>query len=164
MELALATMLVALPLALATLRIVLSDARTMLIRDLDVFAILVVGLLASWLGLDAAMGAGFAAVVEALARAALVAGALAAVGWTFRAARGIDGLGLGDVKLCAAWATLLPLAGVANAVTLAAVATLGIVALRARDAPVGATRVPFGVALAPALLLVWLARAFATVV
>ena len=81
-----------------------------------------------------------------------------------RVLTGRIGLGLGDVKLCAAWASALPLMAVANAVTLAAVATLAVIALRWRSKGKGLAEqpVPFGAALAPALFLVWAVRGFVT--
>jgi leader peptidase (prepilin peptidase) / N-methyltransferase len=77
------------------------------------------------------------------------------------ALRGAVGLGLGDVKLAAAGGAWVGLDGLGNVVLLAAVAALaGVLILsRWRGRPVGAaTRVPFGLFLAPAIWIVWAAQ------
>jgi leader peptidase (prepilin peptidase)/N-methyltransferase len=93
-------------------------------------------------------------------------GLLAAVGYGFRRLRGIDGLGLGDVKLAAALGGLLgPVQG-ARAIALAAVCASLVVAaflaLRRGRAGAGAGPMlaPFGAALAMAAgaVLLWSLR------
>jgi leader peptidase (prepilin peptidase)/N-methyltransferase len=74
--------------------------------------------------------------------------------------RGIEGLGLGDVKLAAVAGSWLGLANLAPALLLATVAALAAVLIRGlvsgKDTLHGTTRVPFGSFIAPAILAMWL--------
>jgi leader peptidase (prepilin peptidase)/N-methyltransferase len=84
--------------------------------------------------------------------------AFAAIAWGFERARGREGLGLGDAKLAAAagaWLGWMPLPSVvliACAAGFLWVASLAIVRGRAALAE----RIPFGMALAIAIWVVWL--------
>jgi len=133
------------------LAIAIIDARHFLIPDeLNAvgfgLGLAVAGLVA---GLDGMLAAGLRAGLAALAFLALRLG--------FRALRGRDGLGLGDVKLAAvAGAWLDPLA-LALAIELAAVSALAVVGVRrlaGRRLRRGA-RLPFGLFLAPAIWVAW---------
>jgi leader peptidase (prepilin peptidase)/N-methyltransferase len=84
--------------------------------------------------------------------------AFAAIGWAFARVRGHEGLGLGDAKLAAAagawmgWAALPSVILIACAAGFLWVAAFAI--LRGRAALT--ERIPFGVALAVAIWVVWL--------
>ena len=79
---------------------------------------------------------------------------------TYRRLRGREGLGGGDAKLAAAAGAWVGWQGLPSVILLAALAALAVAlgeaAKRGRLDP--AARVPFGVYLAPALWLVWLAQ------
>lgn len=97
-----------------------------------------------------------------LAAAALAAGALYLVRLAYRNLRGIEGLGLGDVKLAAAagaWLGLQSLPVTLLLATGAALAAVLLQALRPRKEKMTAlTPVPFGSFLAPSIMIVWFAR------
>jgi leader peptidase (prepilin peptidase) / N-methyltransferase len=82
----------------------------------------------------------------------------AAIGWAFARVRGHEGLGLGDAKLAAAagawlaWAPLPSVVLIACAVGFLWVAVMAI----ARGRAALTERIPFGVALAIAIWVVWL--------
>lgn len=100
----------------------------------------------------------FDGLTAALARAALTAGALWAVRIAYRWLRGRDGLGLGDVKLAGAAGAWLSLPILPVAIEIAALAALAAYVLRQRRRMRvlrGASRVPFGAFLAPAIWLGW---------
>ena len=97
------------------------------------------------------------AISDHLFGAALGYGGLALVAWMFRRFRGVEALGLGDAKLCAAGGAWLGWQGLASLLLLACLGGLVQFALLG----VGRGReglkepVPFGVPLAVALWLVW---------
>lgn len=96
-----------------------------------------------------------------LAAVAIAAGALYLVRLAYRHARGIEGLGLGDVKLAAAagaWLGLEPLPITLLVATAAALTAVLLQGLRPREKPTAQTPVPFGSFLAPSILIVWFAR------
>ena len=135
------------------------DRRVFLIPDTANLALAAGGLALAWW--EAAPGDGTIALAEALARGAL-AGLLF---WGLRAAhrawRGVEGLGLGDVKLAAAGAPWLAWGSLVPVLELAVVAALIAVLIEARSRRAGPRlddRVPFGVFLAPALWLGFLAE------
>ena len=106
--------------------------------------------------------AGWPAVLWAALRAAIVALPLLLLMIGYRRWRGRDGLGLGDVKLAGvagAWLGLTTVFAVVEFATLAALAGYFIDgAIRKR--PLSATAfLPFGLFLAPAIWLGWLAEA-----
>ena len=106
--------------------------------------------------------AGWEAVLWAAARALAVALPLAALMAGYRWWRGRDGLGLGDIKLAAtagAWLSLVTLFAVVELATLSALGAYFLTgAIRKR--PLKATAfLPFGLFLAPAIWLGWLAEA-----
>ena len=109
--------------------------------------------------------AGWEAVLWAAARALAVALPLVALMAGYRWWRGRDGLGLGDIKLAAvagAWLGLVTLFAVVELATLSALGAYFLTgAIRKR--PLKATAfLPFGLFLAPAIWLGWLAEALST--
>jgi leader peptidase (prepilin peptidase) / N-methyltransferase len=133
-------------LAIGLLFAGLVDARTMLIPDLASLGLILVGL-----GFAFFIGGADQTATHALA-AALGFAAFWAIGALFFAARGIDGLGLGDAKLLAAAGAWCGLSALAWIVFAAALLTL--VVTRNRTAAT-----PFGPALAAATLAIWFAGA-----
>jgi leader peptidase (prepilin peptidase)/N-methyltransferase len=128
------------------------DIRRLIIPDLAVAAMAALGL-----GLVAAETPPPALLQEvsnALMRAVVAGACLFLLRLGFRRLAGREGLGLGDVKLMAAGATLLSWPALPYALVLAAVAAIMVVILRglrqgawlARD-----TEIPFGAFLAPAI-------------
>jgi leader peptidase (prepilin peptidase)/N-methyltransferase len=132
------------------------DARSYILPDLVTLGALAAGLLAAavmepfspWL-----------AVAGAVVRAAATAGVLAALRSVHRRLSGIEGLGLGDVKLAAAIGAWLPAETIPFCFALATAAALAFVLLsRLRGRAVArTTRIPFGAFLCPALWLVFFA-------
>ena len=106
--------------------------------------------------------AGWEAVLWAAASALAVALPLAALMAGYRWWRGRDGLGLGDIKLAAAAGAWLGLVTLFAVVELAALSALGAYfltgAIRRRKLKATAF-LPFGLFLAPAIWLGWLAEA-----
>ena len=92
-------------------------------------------------------------------RAFIVALTLFALREIHRRVRGVEGLGLGDVKLAAAIGAWLTLDLAPLCFALAAIAALASVALRARRFKIETVRVPFGAFLCPALWLVFFVSA-----
>ena len=95
--------------------------------------------------------------------AALVGGGVfLAMHYAYKWYRGIDGLGIGDVKLMTAAGAWTGIDGMTPIVLLASIGALAGVAVsrllfsRTTDTPVLRTRIPFGSFLAPAILGVWL--------
>ena len=100
-----------------TLYAAVIDIRSMIIPDLVNLAIFVFGLVASFL-------LGIVDPVSAIAGSALAGGLLFIVMTVFRAYRGYDGLGLGDVKFATAAATWTGIEGLAFALALASLSAL----------------------------------------
>ena len=135
------------------------DRRLFLIPDTANLVLALGGLaLVAWEAADAAPAA---ALVDALARGLLAGLAFWSLRALHRAWRGVEGLGLGDVKLAAAgapwlaWGSLVPVLELA---VLAALLAVAVEAATRRDGPRLDDRVPFGVFLAPALWLGFLAE------
>lgn len=147
-------MLAALMLAIAA-----SDFRRYIIpNELTAAAAALALLRAGTIGPDA----GWAAMLWAGLRALAIALPLLALMEAYRRWRGRDGLGLGDIKLAGVagcWLGLTTLFAVIELATLAALAAYILTgALRRR--PLKATAfLPFGLFLAPAIWLGWLAEA-----
>jgi leader peptidase (prepilin peptidase) / N-methyltransferase len=146
-------------MVLTVLLIALIDHRKFIIPD-------VLSLPAIPLGLMAAVSAfpeDWRAVLQNhLAAAALAAGVLYLVRLAYRNMRGIEGLGLGDVKLAAAsgaWLGLEPLPATLLLASGAALAAVLLRAIRPREEKMTPqTPVPFGSFLAPSIMIVWFAR------
>ncbi|MBR0875102.1 prepilin peptidase [Bradyrhizobium tropiciagri] len=141
------------------LSIAATDARRYIIPNELTAAAAALGLLrAATIGPDA----GWSGPLWAAARALAVALPFLALMAGYRAYRGRDGLGMGDIKLAAvagAWLGFMTVLAAIEVATLAALAAyIGSGALRRR--PLRATAfLPFGLFLAPAIWLGWLAEA-----
>jgi leader peptidase (prepilin peptidase)/N-methyltransferase len=114
---------------------------------------------------DAGTVAGLQGWLQALAWPVLRGAATAAVFLSVRAAyrwwRGRDGIGLGDVKLAAVAGVWLDWPTIPIAIDIAAVAALGayLTMFVCSGRPVRrTTRLPFGLFLAPAIWLAWIAE------
>jgi leader peptidase (prepilin peptidase) / N-methyltransferase len=95
----------------------------------------------------------------ALLRAALAAGILLLIRISYRALRGRDGLGLGDVKLAGAAGAWLSLPMLSISIEIAAVTALAAYVLRQRKrarALCAGGRIPFGAFFGPAIWLGWM--------
>jgi leader peptidase (prepilin peptidase) / N-methyltransferase len=105
--------------------------------------------------------AGMTGVIWATLRAVAICLPLLALMEGYRRWRGRDGLGLGDVKLAAVAGAWLGLVTIFAVIELAALSALGAYAVNAywRRRPMKATAfLPFGLFLAPAIWLGWLAE------
>lgn len=104
---------------------------------------------------------GIEAVAEALVRAAAIALPLWGLMTAYRWWRGRDGLGFGDVKLAAVagiWLDWITIFAVVELAALTALAAYAINA-RVRKRPLRTTAfLPFGLFLAPAIWIGWLAE------
>lgn len=131
------------------------DLRTFRVPDALNAFVAAAGLGAAWL--LAREGDAPGAVLWALLQVVLCGGALLLVREAFFRLRGVDGLGLGDVKLGGAAGAWVGAAGFALAVSAAAVAALAFVAvqhaLHGSWAP--ERRIPFAFYLAPAIWACW---------
>lgn len=139
-------------LAVAMIAIAAVDARAFIIPDQLVLAGLILGFA------DAAL----AGPLQGLAQAALRAGVVALVFYLFRAAyrawRGREGIGLGDVKLAAVGGAWLTWGGAGLAIDIAALSALAAVLIGRLGGRsfTATTRVPFGLFFAPAIWVAWL--------
>lgn len=140
-------------LAATCLAIAVFDYRSMIIPDeLNAFAFLA-GLAAAALGFSP---------TDEVPAALVRAGAMFASFFVFRLAyrrlRGVDGLGLGDVKLAAVAGAWLDWPQLPLAVDIAALSALTVAVLaRLRGVQLGwSAKLPFGVFFAPAIWLCWL--------
>jgi len=138
------------------LAIAVADARWFIVPDVLSLPAIPVGLLAAPL-LDPTR-APSSIMLEHTGAALLGGAALYAVRYSYRALRGREGLGLGDVKLAAAagaWTGAGGLALVLLTACLLAFAGVFAAHLRQRSIPQGDTVVAFGMFLAPSIWLVW---------
>lgn len=144
---------VGIALCLLAVAIAVHDLTSMLIPDRYTTGLALAGLLAAWVD-----GASAYDLMLRLAGAAAIGGVLYAASLAYGRLRGLDGIGLGDVKLIAASAVLVGLSGIGAQVLLATTAALSFVGLRAlrrRRWPRATTRIPFGAFLAPAAIIAW---------
>jgi len=147
-------------LGLIMLAIAAVDARRFIIPNELVAAALVLGLV------QAAMqesGAAMPALALAALRAAVLVLLFLALRWLYAWWRGREGLGLGDVKLAAAAGAWLDWPSIPLAIEIAAVAALAVYAtahVAGRRRIRAATRLPFGLFLAPAIWLAWLVQSW----
>jgi leader peptidase (prepilin peptidase) / N-methyltransferase len=142
-------------LAALTLAIALVDRRRLIIpNELNALAF-AAGLAAAGLKTQASPGG---AILNALLRAALMFGAFFAFRAAYRHLRGIEGMGLGDVKLAAVAGVWLDWVDLPIAVDIAALAALAAALIGRlqgnRFDPVA--KLPFGAFFAPAIWLCWL--------
>ena len=137
------------------LAIAVVDHRRMIIPDeLNALAF-IAGLVAMGGGAEAASAS---AILHALVRASLMFGLFFGFRAGFRALRGLEGMGLGDVKLAAVAGVWLDWAFLPVVVEIAALSALAA-ALYARFRGDGfdpKARLPFGAYFAPAIWICWL--------
>ena len=144
-------------LALLVLFVAATDLARFEIPDLANCAIFVLGI-----GWVVSLGFYSDAILDAVLRAAVAAAVLEIVRILYRQLRGMEGLGMGDVKLAAAGAPWLPWSHLQVALLIAVCAALLMVggrALIARDGLNMRLALPFGAFLAPAVWVVWFAVA-----
>jgi leader peptidase (prepilin peptidase)/N-methyltransferase len=146
--------------ALAVLMVAIAaiDARRFVIPDELTAAALALGL--GYAALQDA-GAWLQVLIWSLARGAAPAIVFLAIRAAYRRWRGRDGIGLGDVKLAAVAGVWLDWPAIPVAIDIAAVAALGtylLLFLCFRRVVRRTTRLPFGLFLAPAIWLTWLAE------
>ena len=136
------------------LAIAVIDHRRMIIPDeLNALAF-IVGLVAAGVGTEVGPAS---AIVQALVRASLMFALFFGFRAGFRALRGVEGLGLGDVKLAAVAGVWLDWASLPIVVEIAALSALAA-ALYARLRGEGfdpKARLPFGAFFAPAIWICW---------
>jgi leader peptidase (prepilin peptidase) / N-methyltransferase len=141
------------------LAIAATDARRFIIpNELTGAAVALALLRAAMIGPDA----GWYALLWAAGRALAIALPFLALKAGYRAFRGRDGLGLGDIKLAAvagAWLGLVTVFAVVEAATLVALAAYVVSGVRRRRPLRSTAFLPFGLFLAPAIWLGWLAEA-----
>ena len=147
-------------LAFAMALITLSDLRYFRVPDVVSLPAIAVGGLANILVChDGDWPAGLS---ESAAGAVLAGGSFYALRAAYYRFRGVEGLGLGDVKLAAvagAWLGLEPLPMLVLAAAVAALAAVLLRAIFRPELPIdGASAIPFGSFLAPAILFFWLWR------
>ena len=141
-------------LAAAMAAIAAEDFRRFRVPDSWNFLAALAGLATVWL---AARSGALAALGAAALHGALCGGALWLLREAFLRLRGIDGLGLGDVKLAATGGIWLGWQGFPYAVMLAALSALATVALftRLHGAWPRQRKIPFALHLAPAIWACW---------
>jgi leader peptidase (prepilin peptidase)/N-methyltransferase len=143
------------------LAIAVIDNRRMIIPDeLNALAF-IAGLIAAGVGPEAVPAI---AIWQALVRASLMFALFFGFRAGFRALRGLEGMGLGDVKLAAVAGVWLDWAFLPVAVEIAALSALGA-ALYARlrgDGFHPKARLPFGAFFAPAIWICWVLTAWAS--
>jgi leader peptidase (prepilin peptidase)/N-methyltransferase len=141
------------------LAIAIADAdRYMIPNQLTAAALALALLRAGAVGSDA----DWRAVLWAALRAIAVAAPLLALMTGYRRWRGRDGLGMGDVKLAAVAGAWLGFATIFAVIELAALSALSAYGVNAwlRKQPLRSTAfLPFGLFLAPAIWIGWLAEA-----
>lgn len=140
-------------LGILAVAIARADLDRLIIPDLAVLALLIIGL-----GLAFFEG-GAIAQMDAALRAAVAAGALYLLRFAYRWRSGIEGLGLGDVKLAGAAGPWLMWSTLPFAVAVAAVAallTIGVRAIVIREQLEWRQALPFGAFLAPAVWITFL--------
>lgn len=141
------------------LAIAVVDHRQMIIPDeLNVLAF-IAGLIVAGAGADAPSAT---AILQALVRASLMFALFFGFRAGFRALRGLEGMGFGDVKLAAVAGVWLNWAGLPVVVEIAALSALAA-ALCARVRGDGfdpKARLPFGTFFAPAIWICWLLTAW----
>ena len=144
------------------LAVAIVDWRELIIPDWMNAAILALALAQAAAAADP--GEAWSAAGEALLRGAALGGVLLLVRYVYRAARGHDGLGLGDVKLGfagGAWIGWSLLPAVIEIAALAALAVFLVAPRLSGRAPQWGERLPFGSFLAPAIWATWLIGALA---
>lgn len=136
--------------------IVWQDLATLTISDAALVAMAAIGIALRWSDAAATGDAPLRAVCGAVVDVTLCGGTLLLFREAFYRLRGIDGLGLGDVKLAGAGALLVGGVGLSWALLAASAAGLAIVAARRGAGRVFPERLAFGAVLAPAIWGAWL--------
>jgi leader peptidase (prepilin peptidase)/N-methyltransferase len=137
---------------------IIDSSRYIIPNELTAAALALALLRAGAIGPDA----DWRAVLWAALRATAIALPFQALMVGYRRWRGRDGLGLGDIKLAAVAGAWLGFVTIFAVIELAALSALGAYAVGAywRQRPLRATAfLPFGLFLAPAIWLGWLAEA-----
>jgi leader peptidase (prepilin peptidase) / N-methyltransferase len=146
----------ALFLTFVVLAITMTDVRHFIIPDVLSLPAIPAGVLASWL---TSGGDGSQAVMMSVVGGLFGGALLYAVKAGYEHVRHVDGLGLGDIKLCAAGGAWLGPGDLAAMLLLASVAALIAVVIamvvRGRRDITRMTALPFGAFIAPAIWLVW---------
>jgi len=146
-------------LGILMLAIAVIDARRFIIPNVLTVSAFVLGLLhAAVVSAPATWPALGLAISLAIARALALALFFFVVRFAYKAVRGRDGLGLGDVKLAGVGGAWLDWLMMPIAIELAAVAALVVYGLRQAvlgRALVATHRLPFGLFFAPAIWLCW---------
>jgi leader peptidase (prepilin peptidase)/N-methyltransferase len=133
------------------------DARSLRVPNSLNVVVALGGGIATWLGAGAPGESLAASAVAAVLGALLCGGSLLALREGFFRLRGVDGLGLGDVKLAAAggiWVGWQLFAVAVLLAALGALATIGFWSI-AKGPWQRTSRIPFAAYLAPAIWLVW---------
>lgn len=146
-------------LALLMLTIAVSDARHFLVPNVLTAPAFLLGVV-----FEASFGAEpiVSAITLCLLRALAAALPFVALMLLYQWLRGRPGLGMGDVKLAAvagAWLDWVTIAWVVEAAALAAIITYVVWRYLLRRQVTATTRLPFGLFLAPAIWLGWVAQA-----
>jgi len=146
-------------LAALTLAIAVVDRRRLVIPDQLNALALIVGLATAGLTSEAPPAE---AILNALLRAGLMFGAFFVFRAGYARVRGIEGMGLGDVKLAAVAGVWLNWADLPIAVDIAALSALASALLgRVSGKEYGlAAKLPFGAFFAPAIWICWLLAAW----
>jgi len=144
--------------ALAVIAIVIAmvDLEFFIIPDGANVTMFAIGLF--WVSTQASSGFELSALGDAVVRGVVAGGALLLLRMFYRWRTGVDGLGLGDVKLAAAGGPWLTWPSLPMVLAIAAIAALAIVAARAMAAGKAIDRtapLPFGAFLAPSIWLVF---------
>jgi leader peptidase (prepilin peptidase) / N-methyltransferase len=140
------------------LAIAVVDHRRMIIPDeLNVLAF-IAGLIAAGVGAEATPAI---AILHGLVRASLMFALFFGFRAGYRALRGVEGMGLGDVKLAAVAGLWLDWAGLPAVVEIAALSALAVAlcACIRGDGFDPKARLPFGTFFAPAIWICWLLAA-----
>jgi len=140
------------------LAIAIEDSRRFIVPDVLSLPMIPAGLCLA--GVLDTHGTAYETVLMHFVAMVFGAGGLYGIRIAYLRARGVEGLGLGDVKLAAAAGAWLGLTGIGPALLLACLGALAFVTLRAWlvGKPIDRSeRVPFGAFLAPAVWLVWMA-------
>lgn len=147
-------------LAFAMALITTADLRRFVVPDLVSLPMIPAGLISNILVFHG--GDWRAGLIQSAVGAVAGGSAFFLVRLVYRWARGVEGLGLGDVKLAAvagAWLGVEPLAEACLLAALSALAVVAWLALRKGVEHVNAgTLIPFGAFMAPVILLFWILR------
>jgi leader peptidase (prepilin peptidase)/N-methyltransferase len=155
--LALPVSIIAAVLAALAVFIAVVDLEYLVIPDIANLALLVQGVVLSVI--DAAPGGVPMALADMLARCAAAGAVLLSLRYVYLRRAGVEGLGLGDVKLAAAGATLLAWPTLPIALLVASAGGLLAIASRSvthRKWPDRKAEIPFGAFLAPAIWIAFL--------